>query len=62
MSQLINHSELLKRAVVYVSETINEQPERDLQSILDEAGMRFNLSPTDGEGLKRLFAKEDVNK
>ncbi len=58
MSTIINHSELLKRAVAYVTETIKEQPQKDLQNILDEAGMRFNLSPIDSEALKRLFTKE----
>ncbi len=58
MSQLINQSELLKRAVVYVSETLSEHPERDLLTIIDDAGMRFNLSPTDSEGLRRLFSKD----
>ncbi len=62
MTNIINHSELLKRAAAYVAETINEQPTKDLQSILDEAGMRFNLSPIDSEGLKRLFTKEACNK
>ncbi len=59
MSQLIGHSELLKRAVIYVSETQSEQPERNLDSILDEAGMRFNLGPADSEALKRLFTQEN---
>ncbi len=58
MSQLINHSELLKRAAAYVAETLVEHPERDIHAIIDEAGMRFNLSPNDSESLKRLFSKE----
>ncbi len=59
MSQLIGQSELVKRAAMYVSETLNEYPERDLLAIIDEAGMRFNLSPADSESLRRLFSKEN---
>ena len=33
---------------------INEQ----LSSLLDEAGMRFNLTPLDTESLQRIFSKK----
>lgn len=61
MSTVMTHSELLKRAVTYVSETKQEYSEKRLSVILDEAAMRFNLSPVDGETLHRLFKPEPAN-
>ncbi len=58
MSTIVSQSELVKRAAVYVAEVLKEHPERDLHSIMDEAGMRFNLTPNDSEALLRLFSKD----
>lgn len=56
MPTIIPHSELLRRAVAYVSDARTENPKKKLSEILDEACMRFNLSPLDGEALHRLFS------
>ncbi len=56
MSSIISHGELVRRAAAFVAETRKEHPARSLNSILDEAGMRFNLTPLDSENLHRLFA------
>lgn len=53
---IMPQSELLRRAVSYVSETLRDCPGKKLPEIIDEASMRFNLSPLDGEALQRLFA------
>lgn len=53
---IIEHSELVARALEYVQGERLEHPERPLSSLLDEAGMRFNLSPLDAEQLARIFA------
>ena len=58
MATILPHSELLRRAVSYVNDTRNDSPERKLASIIDEAAMRFNLSPLDGEALQRLFSSD----
>ena len=58
MATIIPHSELLRRAVSHVNDARNDNPERKLADILDEACMRFNLSPLDGEALQRLFSSE----
>ena len=55
MSTLAPHSELVRKAAAYVAETRKENPDRPLEAILDEAGMRFNLTPLDSEALRRLF-------
>ncbi len=57
MSTLMPQSELLRRAVTHVHESVQEHPEKQLHAHIDDAAMRFNLSPLDAEALGRLFAK-----
>lgn len=57
MATIMPQSELLRRAVTFVSEERGDQPDRKLADILDEASMRFNLSPLDSEALYRLFTQ-----
>lgn len=59
MSTPVTHSELLRRAVEYVAGTRAEFPDKALPVVLDEAAMRFNLSPLDAETLTRLFTSEN---
>lgn len=56
MTTIMPHAELLRRALVYVNDTRKDHPEKPVRGILDEAAMRFNLSPLDGETLQRLFS------
>jgi hypothetical protein len=56
MSSILSSGELIRKAAAFVAATRKEDPSRSLASILDEAGMRFNLTPLDGEALYRLFA------
>ena len=66
MTTIMPHSELLRRAAAFVAERFAEEcpdcaatqgrpPEKALMAILDEAGMRFNLSPTETRALYDLF-------
>lgn len=54
---LIEHGELVRRALEYVQEERRRRPEARLSSLLDEAGMRFNLTPLDAAQLARLFSE-----
>jgi hypothetical protein len=56
MSPIMPQSELLRRAVQYVNDTRTDNPEKSLAAVIDDAAMRFNLSPLDGEALYRLFS------
>ena len=58
MSTLAPHGELVRKAAAYVAETLGENPKRQLEDILTDAGMRFNLTPLDSENLRRLFEKD----
>jgi hypothetical protein len=56
MSSILPTGELIRKAAAFVAETRKEAPTRSLESILDEAGMRFNPTPLDSEALYRLFS------
>jgi len=56
MSSILPPGELVRKAATFVAETRRADPARSLESILDEAGMRFNLTPLDSEALHRLFS------
>ena len=56
MSHHLSSGDAIRKAAAFVAETRKAEPSRSLASILDEAGMRFNLTPLDGEALHRLFS------
>ena len=53
------HSQELRRAVQWVSERRQENPELTLAQLLAEAGPKFNLTPKDQEGLMLILREED---
>ena len=52
MATIMPASELVRRAAAWLAEQRALYPEK---SLLDEAGMRFNLNPLDAAALGRLF-------
>lgn len=52
---IIEHGELFSRALDYIREEHASRPDVPLAVLIDEAGMRFNLSPLDSAQLARLF-------
>lgn len=55
MPTIIHHSELVRRALIYLDEELGRCPEKQVAVLLDQAGMRFNLSPAEAADLERLF-------
>jgi hypothetical protein len=53
MSTIMPKSELVKRALEWISEKCKEGG--SFQKLVDEAAMRFNLSPKDVEFLNKFF-------
>lgn len=51
--------ELLRRAIKWVSEERKEHPDKKHAILLDEACLRFNLTPKDAETLAR-YTKDDL--
>lgn len=57
MTQVVNHNDQVRRAAEYI-QAIRAERGVSLASLLDEAGMRFNLTPLDAMTLERLFREE----
>ena len=47
--------ENLRRAVKWISEQRQERPDEKLSKLVDEAALRFDLSPADQEFLLQTF-------
>ena len=45
----------LRRAVKWISEAHREKPNRSYRSIIEDACLKFNLSPKDAEYLNQLL-------
>lgn len=62
MATVIHQSELLRRALTWLDNKRQEHPEITLPMLMDEAGMRFNLSPADADNLERLVKEHAAQK
>ena len=56
MPTIMPQNELVRKAAAFIAEERERNPQRALAALLDEAGMRFNLTPLDAVALERLFA------
>jgi len=58
MATVVGNSELLTKAVAFISEELAENPKKNRHDLVDEAAMRFNLSPKEAESLLRILEDE----
>ncbi len=58
MATIVSHSELVQRAVQYLLEAKVQFPEKRLDTLVEEAAMRYTLSPLEAESLLRLLQEE----
>jgi hypothetical protein len=58
MATLIPQGEDLKKAVKWISEERQSSPSRKLAKLVEEASVKFDLSPADGEFLFRFFKEK----
>lgn len=54
--------ESMRRAIRFVSESIEDAPERPVASILDEATLRFDLDPRQAEFLIEFYRSARVSR
>ena len=52
----------LRKAVQWISKTREEGSKAALLILIEQACIRFNLSPKDGEFLNRFFSEQQSNK
>lgn len=57
MTTIVSCNELVHRAVAYVIETHRSEPSRSYEDLIDEAAMRFNLSPRECESLRHTICQ-----
>lgn len=50
--------ESFRNAVRWISEQREEHPEKKILTLIDEAALRFDLSPSDQETLIKTFCRE----
>ncbi len=56
---ILPEGEELRRAVKWVSEQRTEKPEKKLSDIIDEACLKFDLSPKDAAFLLRFVTEKE---
>ena len=54
MTNIQPKGENLRKAVKWISEERQYRPDRNYRSVVEEACLRFNLSPMDAEYLNKL--------
>ena len=62
MGTIITPSETMKRAVRWISEERQRRPGARLFELVSEAGRRFDLAPSEEEGLFAFLKSGDVPK
>ena len=62
MNTIMPQGELVRKAATYLSEERARHPDKNLATLLDETGMRFNLTPLDAMALERLFQQKPCSK
>ena len=58
MSTILPEGEALRKAVKWISEAREEQGGAPMYKLIEEASLKFNLSPSDQQFLQRFFQKE----
>jgi hypothetical protein len=48
----------LRKAVKWISEERQSSPERNMAKLVEEASIKFDLSPADGEFLFKFFREQ----
>jgi hypothetical protein len=59
---ILPEGEQMRKAVKWISDYRIENPETSLFTLIDEACIKFDLSPKDAEVIAHLFAEEKKEK
>jgi hypothetical protein len=58
MTTVMPQGEDLRKAVAWISEERQSSPQKKLAKLVEEASVKFDLSPSDAEFLFKFFKKE----
>ncbi len=60
MTTIMPEGAMIRKAVQWISKMREEEGKTVLVSLIEQACLRFNLSPKDGEFLTRFFADQQT--
>ena len=55
---VIPQGSALKKALTWVADARRDHPTKEILILVDEAGMRFNLSPNESDALLHILTRE----
>ena len=58
MATIMPQGEEIRKAVKWISEERQSSPAKRLAKLVEEAGVKFDLSPADGEFLFKFFKEQ----
>ncbi len=58
MAPILPQGESIRKAVQWISEERQSDPAKPIAKLVDEASLRFNLSPAEGEFLHKFFREQ----
>jgi hypothetical protein len=58
MTTIIPQGEDLRKAVKWISEERQSSPAKNIAKLVEEASVKFDLSPADGEFLFKFFREQ----
>lgn len=59
MSTIMPEGDAIRKAITWIDGNHRDNPGKKLITLIDEAGMRFNLTPKDTDFLVRFYLKKD---
>jgi hypothetical protein len=62
MTTIMPQGEDLRKAVKWISEERQSDPQKKLVKLVEEASVKFDLSPADGEFLFKFFKEQKQQK
>jgi len=60
VTTIMPQSELTKKAITWIAEMLDQKADQSINVLLEEAAVRFNLSPRDCEFLKRFYTESQT--
>jgi len=61
MTTIMPEGENIRKAVKWISGELQENPNKSLQKLVNDAVLRFDLSPKDAEFLTSFYRKDSAN-
>ena len=61
MTTIIPEGEAIRKAVKWISDELQEDPNKSVKKLINNAVLRFDLSPKDAEFLTEFYRKDKTN-